>query len=264
MKIAYLSIITIGLSESEICTTLLPLQMLLKSAHVESIVVTPVITSHLRMSLPFSSFYKDDRKGVYQAMNHALGKAKGSYVWFLNAGDQSLLNPHSGQPALSIIRSIIDKALSPRDLPIIIFGTKLLADPLLAPLSRSIFALTLLSLGMPSSHQNILIPRQLHSEFTYAYRHSSDYYLLNKMVFQNNSSVLYAPSQKIARLVPGGISDLNRLDVFIERFHISLSVHRVSVIILIFPCLFIRLARELLARAAKSILVLLAHARSSS
>ena len=90
-----LSVITVGLIEAEILGTLQPLKALIENESVESIVITPHITSNLRRSLPLSSFYEDEGEGVYQAMNHGLSKAKGSYVWFLNAGDQSLLNAHS-------------------------------------------------------------------------------------------------------------------------------------------------------------------------
>lgn len=249
-----LSIITVGLSDAEISSTLLPLKTLIENEAVESIIVTPHISSNLLSRLPFSSFYKDEGKGVYQAMNHALIKAKGSYIWFLNAGDQSLLTTETTLSLLSSIDANIDKAASPRNLPTLIFGSKLFSSPYLAQLSRDFFALSLILLGMPASHQNILIPRLSHPKFTYSYRYSSDYYLLNEIVFRHISTILYVSSRKIATLAHGGISDLNRLDVFRERLQISISFHNVSVILLSFPCFVVRLLRELLAGLAKAAL----------
>jgi hypothetical protein len=249
-----LSIITVGLSAAEISSTILPLKTLIEYEAVESIVVTPHISSNLRSRLPFSSFYKDEGKGVYQAMNHALIKAKGSYIWFLNAGDQSLLTTESALSFLSTVGGYVDKAVSPRNLPVLIFGSKLVATPCLAPLSRNLLALSLISLGMPASHQNILIPRLSHPEFSYSYRYSSDYHLLNEIVFRHIATISYVSSRKIARLAPGGISDLNRLDVFSERLQISLAFHHVSAILIGFPCFVVRLLRELLAGLAKAAL----------
>jgi hypothetical protein len=258
-----LSIITVGLSEAEIFSTLLPLRILIENEAVESIVVTPRVSGNLRSGFPFSSFYTDEGKGIYQAMNHALTKVKGSYVWFLNAGDQSTLNSHSSLSVLSTISSIVDNAVSPKDLPVLIFGSKLFANPYLAPLSRFFLALSLISLGMPASHQNILIPRFSHPEFTYSYRYSSDYHLLNEIVFCHISRILYVSSRKIARLAPGGISDMNRLDVFRERLQISFYAHHVSVILIIFPCFVVRLSRELLAGLVKTILKCFRYIKST-
>jgi hypothetical protein len=254
MSTINLSIITVGLSEFEIFNTLSPLSFLSDHHSVEFIAITPHLTTHLLDCLPFVHFYSDEEKGVYQAMNQGLNKAQGLYLWFLNAGDQSLLNSRSSLLFLSSIATIIDHSLSPRDLPVLIFGSRLASISYLAPLGRALLCSSCLSLGMPFSHQNIIIPRILHPPFTNTFCYSSDYYLLNHIIFLNSSKILFVSNSKIAMLASGGISDLNRFAVFRERLQISLAAHHVSAVLIIFPSFVFRILRELLARLAKKAL----------
>ena len=78
----FLSIITVGLCDQDIIDTLYPLNNILGSSLIESIVVIPYPNAYLQQSRPHSCFISDPGKGVYSAMNEGLHHATGAYVWF--------------------------------------------------------------------------------------------------------------------------------------------------------------------------------------
>ena len=80
-----LSLITVGLNENEIYSTLKPLTSCFACSYIESIVVTPCQSECLQNLLPHTNFIHDSGSGVYSAMNQGLSFASGTYVWFLNA-----------------------------------------------------------------------------------------------------------------------------------------------------------------------------------
>lgn len=248
----FLSIITVGLDESEIIETLKPLTSSLCLASLEIIVATPFLTDTLREKLPNAAFISDPGYGVYSAMNEALRFASGVYVWFLNAGDQSLIDLNSINSLLRDLSTTMH-IYSSNKLPIVFFGSRSCCLYDFFSCNRLILKLTLLSLGMPISHQNILIPLSAHKPFLTNYRYSSDYSLLIDLIFRYNIPCL-CRSFKLARLAPGGISDINRFSVLAERFRItaplfSYAYSPVSLLIYV-----VRVFREALACIAKKIL----------
>lgn len=253
------SVITVGLNESEIIDTLLPLTSSSSLAHFEIIVVTPFISDNLRGSLPSASFISDPGNGVYSAMNMALRFASGAYVWFLNAGDKSSFDHISINTLIRDLRTIMHNYPTNK-LPILFFGECFLSNRL--RLCNHLFLkLTLLSLGMPISHQNILIPLSAHKPFTSIYRYSSDYFSLMSLIFKNNVPFVCRPF-KLALLVPGGISDLNRYSVLSERLLITVRLFSYIYSPTFLVVYILRLLREALASTSKTILAKFISLRS--
>lgn len=249
----FLSIITVGLDEHQITATLNPLIAGISSSSIESIVVTPFPTDSLQNLLPSSKFVADPKCGVYSAMNEGLRIASGSYVWFLNAGDESLLDGVSLKFMLEDLqRSLI--GCSVYNLPIVLFGC---GFPYFIDLFcfRILFLrFTLLSLGMPVSHQNMFFARSLHKPFSKKYRYSSDYEIFSDLVFTSRCGILFASSRPIANLVAGGISDSNRLSVFQERFSILIRLVRFPYAPIVVIGFLFRTLRELVASSIKTLI----------
>ena len=244
-----LTIITVGLNDHEIAATLNPLTQSLSCSSVESIIVTPSPSDSLRNSFPSSTFVADPKTGVYFAMNEGLRIATGFYVWFLNAGDESLLDDVSIQYMLEDLRKRLIRC-SVQNFPLVLFGFGYspFAD---AFCLRILFKFSLFTLGMPVSHQNILFARSLHNPFSNQYRYSSDYEILSNFVIKSRSRILFASSRPIAKLVAGGISDINRLTVFQERYAILMRLVNVSYTPIVATSFLVRVLREFSASTIK-------------
>lgn len=250
-----ITVITVGLVESEIINTVCPLSPLFELPSVESIIVTPDPTDQIKSLLPFSFFHVDPGLGVYDAMNEGLLHANGSYIWFLNAGDDSLVQPSDIQPLLDKIRLLTRS--SEHTLPIILF----VSNPFISHLPHSLniffFKLSMVSLGMPVSHQNILVPSVIHKHFSLMYSFCSDYNLLSSLIFRKKSPVIIHTIHQLAHLSSGGISDTNRISVFTERLHIMLSIFPFILIPVFYIFYVFRSTREYIASFAKKLISLL-------
>ena len=217
-----LSLITVGLDENEIYTTLSPLMSCFACSSVESIVVTPSPSQHLLTLLPHTNFLLDQGSGVYSAMNQGLSFASGTYIWYLNAGDQSLMDS-VGMKSLINDLITISTNHSLQQLPIIFFGMSSLRLNSSFCLDNFLLKIYLLTLGMPLSHQNILFVRSSHNFFSCSYRYCCDFEVLSDIVLFSDSKALFSSSIPIAQLSPGFISDRNRHSVFRERFKILIN-----------------------------------------
>jgi glycosyltransferase involved in cell wall biosynthesis len=98
MKKPVLSIITISRwDDSELDKTLESINKnftgLLKDETVEHIIVLGE-TAVVNDDETGRHYYAASPKGIYNAMNFGLSKAKGEWVWFLNAGDECVDNIH--------------------------------------------------------------------------------------------------------------------------------------------------------------------------
>ena len=90
--------------------------------------------------------------------------------------------------------------------------------------------------------------------FSDQYKYCCDFEVLSHLIFSLRNNVLFASTSPIATLVPGGISDTNRLEVFRERFTILLNlVHSCFIPIVAIGFAF-RMFRELIASKIKSIM----------
>ena len=256
-----LSIITIGIDESEILESLQPIKSILGIPDIESIIVTPNYDLDFQQSLPFSRFIQDPGLGVYPAMNTGLRCANGSYVWFLNAGDKCLLDHNSILSLLEILRKNLHLSDSKKLLPIIIFNSRIFRTSYANCLSSFLLKCSLFSLGMPISHQNILIPLSIHKLFSLDYSYCSDYHLFVDLVFNSGSLTTFS-NLNLSCLRPGGISDINRLHVFYERFCVMSSLFPKPYSLVFFVFCGTRIFRELVARFLKKIFSYLAFVSS--
>ncbi len=131
-------------------------------------------------------------RGVYDAMNHGLGRARGEFVVFMNAGDRF------AEPAtLARVAAAIDQAARPID---ILFGGTILELPTGARVYRPPHpAAARLRYGLPAYHQATFIRRELHQAVPHdlAYQISSDYYTIARMCRDGARTV--ALSAPIAR-----------------------------------------------------------------
>lgn len=94
-----LTVVTV--TRNDISGVLMTLESLeaIKDSLLEVIIVDGSDSSHdfdpvIQSALNFSDhrIIRNSDKGIYQAMNEGLAAARGTYVWFLNGGDTSLLS----------------------------------------------------------------------------------------------------------------------------------------------------------------------------
>ncbi len=166
-------------------------------------------------AIPESRVFSSPDNGLYDAMNKALGEAKGDYVLFLNAGDTF----HSHDTLARFAEAIMDN-----DYPGIVYGQtdivdvdrhKLCPRHLQAPET-----LTLQSFanGMVVCHQAFCALRKLTGEFDTRYRFSADYdWCINCL--QRSRRNVYIPEVVIDYLNEG-TTTRNRRKSLMERFRI--------------------------------------------
>ena len=132
-----------------------------------------VIRAH---SARIRAFRSGPDRGVYDAMNHGLGLARGEFVVFMNAGDRF------AQPeTLARVTAAIDQAAQPIDL---LFGGSILDLPRNEQVYRPPHpAAARLRYGLPAYHQATFVRREMHQAVPHdlAYEVSSDYYTIAKM-----------------------------------------------------------------------------------
>ena len=159
--------------------------------------------------------FSEPDKGLYDAMNKGIGKARGKYLIFLNSGDKF----HSDDTLGLIARKIEEN-----DYPGVVYGQTDLVDDkgrYLAP--RHITApekLTLadFSQGMVVCHQAFVAERRIAPYFSTKYRFSADYEWCIICLMHSKKNV-YADAVLIDYLAEG-ISTSNRKDSLKERFKI--------------------------------------------
>lgn len=253
MENPILSIITIGLFSSEIIDTLTPFSNSEMDSRVEFIVVTPIRNIDSLKTRVSAVFVPDQGEGVYQAMNLGISASRGDYLWFLNSGDVSLLTSDS---FVSLLSFLSRQKLTPTKSSLLFFGFKplVLGQRCMHFLHGSLFKLLILYSIMPVSHQNIIFLRSHHKPFSLRYHYSCDFEILAQLIFSSECKVSLASSLPIAKLVAGGISDSNRLSVFLERYAILRQLVPVYYAPIIFMGFLVRTLRELIASKAKSII----------
>lgn len=154
-------------------------------------------------------------KGLYDAMNKAIGMAAGKYLVFLNAGDKF----HSSET----LRTIAD-AIAGNNFPDIVYGQTNLVDDagafiaprhLTAPesLTAADFAR-----GMLVCHQSFIVKREIAPTYSLDYRYSADYDWCIKCLKKSKKNV-YADAVLTDYLYEG-LSTTNRRKSLAERFKI--------------------------------------------
>lgn len=162
-----------------------------------------------------SRIFSSPDKGIYDAMNKAIGVAKGEYFIFLNAGDSF----HSPETLDILANAIMDN-----DFPGIVYGQTNLVDSerrFIAPRHlRAPEHLTLQDFanGMMVCHQAFIVNKKLVQRYTTKFRYSADYDWCIRCLQRSRVNV-YVPEVIIDYLYEG-TTTANRRASLIERFRI--------------------------------------------
>ncbi len=165
--------------------------------------------------IPGCKIFSSPDKGLYDAMNKAMGVATGEYLIFLNAGDAF----HSPDTLQSIADVIMDN-----DFPGIVYGQTQLVDNnrqcigdrhLTAP---ETLTLKSFSNGMLVCHQAFIALRRITGNYDLKYRYSADYEWCIRCL-QHSRRNVYIP-ETIIDYLSEGLTTANRRASLIERFKI--------------------------------------------
>ncbi len=154
-------------------------------------------------------------KGLYDAMNKGLAKARGEYVVFLNAGDSF--------HAPTTLQSIAD-AIKENDFPGVVYGQTDIVDSNRNRIGerhlRAPERLTADSFkhGMLVCHQAFVVKRDITEDYDLRYRFSADYEWCIRCLKKSQSNV-YIPEVVIDYLNEG-VTTANHRKSLIERFRI--------------------------------------------
>lgn len=168
------------------------------------------------LATPYTTIISEHDRGIYDAMNKGLAKARGKYVMFVNAGD-TLHNDHT-------LNDIIDAIYSNEE-PGVIYGQTVIVggDDRHEIGPRHLEApreLTLKSFreGMVVCHQAFVALRRITPRFDIKYKYSADYEWCIR-VLQHSRHNLYLP-QVLIDFLDGGATTLHRGASLLERYQI--------------------------------------------
>lgn len=173
-------------------------------------------TVALASALPCAQVFSEPDRGLYDAMNKGLRRAKGEYVIFLNAGDS-----FSAPNTLQLYADAIANAAPQR--PGMVYGQTRIVDlgrnfmrerHLRAP--EHLTARSFLN-GMEVCHQAMCVRRDLAPDFDLRYRFSADYDWAVKVLEKSPLNV-YVPHY-VADYLSEGVTTANHRASLIERFH---------------------------------------------
>ena len=158
--------------------------------------------------------YSEPDKGLYDAMNKGIARARGRYIMFLNAGD-----------ALADETVLARMALLASDNPGVIYGQTQLVDAqrnvvgqrhLIAP--KRLTAASFLN-GMVVCHQAFVARRDLVPEYDLQYRLSADYDWCIR-VLQASPANAYVGDQPIISYLAEGMTTRHHRASLMERYRI--------------------------------------------
>ena len=161
-----------------------------------------------------TSVWSEPDKGLYDAMNKALKKAKGEYLIFLNAGD-----------AFATPETLARIAVKAQDHPDVIYGqTQLVDDQRKVVGMRHLTAPAVLDWksfkdGMLVCHQAFIAKRELCPEYNLNYRFSADYDWCIKVLRQSQSTA-YVGDEPIISYLSEGLTTENHKKSLRERYRI--------------------------------------------
>ena len=164
--------------------------------------------------IPAATVWSEPDKGLYDAMNKAIDRAKGQYLIFLNAGD-----------AFATAETLALIAMKAQDKPDVIYGQTQLVDAtgnvvgmrhLTAPehLSWQSF-----KDGMLVCHQAFIARRELCPHYDLNYRFSADYDWCIK-VLRKSDSCAYVGDEPIISYLSEGLTTENYKKSLRERYRI--------------------------------------------
>lgn len=166
-----------------------------------------------KYNLPQTIVVSEPDKGLYDAMNKGLRRAKGKYVLFLNAGDSF----HSSET----LARYADACTLNRD---IIYGeTDIVNDKGEKISDRHLSVPGILTKksflnGMLICHQAFMVKKSLAPEYDLAYRLSSDYDWTIKCIASSNPDNCMNLHEVTIDFLSDGMSDKNKWASLKERF----------------------------------------------
>ena len=167
-----------------------------------------------RASIASLRVFSEPDKGLYDAMNKGITRARGRYLIFLNAGDR-----FADDTVLARI------AMLTADKPGVIYGQTQLVDAdgnvvgkrhLTAP--RKLTADSFLN-GMVVCHQAFVARRDLVPEYDLQYKFSADYDWCIKVLKKSTVNV-YVGKEPIISYLADGMTTRHHRDSLWERYHI--------------------------------------------
>ena len=158
--------------------------------------------------------WSEPDKGLYDAMNKAIDRAKGDYLIFLNAGDAFA--------SAETLASIAEKA---QERPDVIYGQTQLVDA-----DRNVVGMRHLTApehldwesfkdGMLVCHQAFIARRELCPHYDMSYRFSADYDWCIK-VLRKSGNCAYASGTPIISFLTDGLSTKNHKRSLKDRYRI--------------------------------------------
>lgn len=175
------------------------------------------------MGLGQTILYSEPDKGLYDAMNKGLKKAKGKYILFLNAGDTF----HS-RDSLSDFFSFVTKDAD------IIYGDTVIVDNLGEKISnRHLSAPKKLtkdsfSNGMLICHQAFMVKKEIAPDFNLKYKFSADYDWCVRCIENSKPENCFNLDKVVIDYLSEGITDKNKWKSLRERFSIMKSHYGLS------------------------------------
>lgn len=173
------------------------------------------IEQSLKVSERELRIYSEPDKGLYDAMNKGLRKARGKYILFLNAGDAF----HDK----NVLEAYAEAAKGDPD---IIYADTVIVDEkrnLIGPRHLSVperLSYKSFSKGMLVCHQAFMVKRSLAPEYDLTYRFSADYDWTLKCLKQTDSSHCVNLEMTAIDYLANGTTDKNKLKSLKERFRI--------------------------------------------
>jgi glycosyltransferase involved in cell wall biosynthesis len=160
-----------------------------------------------------NNFVSEKDDGIYDAMNKGIYLSSGDYILFLNSGDEFV--------NYDIIEQLANYILSNNSVDVLYGDVKVYKTTHDFMYLRKSKDISNIKRDMVASHQSCLIKRELHLKENYdlKYKLASDYNFILK-IFLNGATILRIPLA-IAIITDGGVSDLNRKNVFREKLIIK-------------------------------------------
>jgi glycosyltransferase involved in cell wall biosynthesis len=158
--------------------------------------------------------------GIYDAMNKALKMAQGSYVWFMNAGDEIA--------GAEVVGQVLSALPSRGKQPDFLYGETLIVDAegnimgqrrLKAPAQLTWKSFRM---GMKVCHQSMIVRRSLAPEFDLQYRYSADFDWAIRCL--KKAEGIQHTGLILSHFLDGGVSKKKMKASLKERFRI-MSIH---------------------------------------
>lgn len=161
-------------------------------------------------------FVSEKDSGLYDAMNKAIGRASGDYLWFINSGDEA----YSAKNLCAIFESLSTS----EKLPDIIYGETEVIDQEGKPVGmRRHSAPEKLNwrtfrFGMKVCHQSAIVKRESLDFYDTKYEYSSDFDWFIKAL--KKSEYIYNSHLILSKFMEGGLTEHSLLPSLKERFAI--------------------------------------------